>query len=58
MKATAMCARCAQLDEKLQHYRRIADRVGDKLTTAALDNLAEQYAAQKLAMHPKAEEAT
>ncbi|SCB50605.1 hypothetical protein GA0061098_1014188 [Bradyrhizobium shewense] len=51
-----MCARCAQLVEKLQQYRRIADRVGDKLTTAALDNLAEQYAAQKLAMHPKAEE--
>ncbi|MBB4363471.1 hypothetical protein GGD65_004508 [Bradyrhizobium sp. CIR18] len=44
------------MDEKLQHYRRIAERVGDKLTTAAVENLAEQYTAQKLAMHPKPEE--
>jgi len=43
--------KCAQLDEKLQHYRYIASRVLDQPTNEALDALAKQFEAQKLAMH-------
>ncbi|WP_283817150.1 hypothetical protein [Bradyrhizobium liaoningense] len=43
------------MDEKLQHYRELAERANDKLTNEALDGLAKQYEAQKLAMHSKPE---
>jgi len=48
--------KCAQLDEKLQHFRRIASRIDDRLTDEALDSLAKQFDAQKLAVHPRTEE--
>lgn len=51
-----MCARCTQLDEKLQHYRELADRVNDKLTRDAVDSLAKQFASQKLALHTASKE--
>jgi len=51
-----MCARCTQLDEKLQHFRRIAARVNDELTDEALDALALEHKTQKLAFHQEASE--
>jgi quinolinate synthase len=48
-----MCEKCAQLDERLQHYRDLADQVNDKFTKEAVERLTEQYTAQKLVMHPE-----
>lgn len=49
-----MCGRCVQLDEKLRHFRTLAERADDKLINERLDALALEHEAQKLAFHQDA----
>ena len=48
-----MCDKCLQLDEKVEHYRRVKSRINDQLANEGLEKLIEEMLAQKIALHPE-----
>jgi hypothetical protein len=48
-----MCDKCAKLDEKIEHYRKMALAIGDQLTVERIKAMMEDLQAQKLALHPE-----
>lgn len=48
-----MCDKCIQLDEKIEHYERLASGITDQLTLERLRELVRQMRAQKTALHPE-----
>jgi hypothetical protein len=50
-----MCERCVELDEKVDHYQRLAARITDGRTTDGINELIEQMKAEKAAPHPELE---
>lgn len=46
-----MCGKCVELDEKIQHYRRIGSAVTDQLSLDAIKDLIETLRAQKASLH-------
>jgi len=52
---TAMCDKCAELDEKIEHYRGLRPRITDPQTTEGLRKLIDDMQAQKAALHPEQE---
>lgn len=47
-----MCERCTELDDKIEHYRRISTYVTDQLTLEGIAGLIKQIRAEKAALHP------
>lgn len=48
-----MCKRHAELDGKIEHYRRISTHVTDQLTLDGIAGLIKQMIAEKAALHPE-----
>jgi hypothetical protein len=48
-----MCDKCQELDRKIEHYRRLTERVPDQLLAEGLGKLIEDLEAQKVAFHPE-----
>jgi predicted component of type VI protein secretion system len=48
----AMCEKCAELDEKIGHYRMVIMRVPDAQTVEGINKLIEKMQAEKAALHP------
>ncbi len=46
-----MCNKCAELDDKIQHYQRMANYVTDRLTLDGIKGLIDGMKAQKQALH-------
>jgi hypothetical protein len=51
-----MCDKCAEIDGKIAHYRRLSSAIFDQPTLDGIKQLIERMKAQKAALHP--EEAT
>lgn len=47
-----MCEKCSELDEKIEHYRRIAPRITDKMTLESIAELVAELLAKKAELHP------
>jgi hypothetical protein len=48
-----MCDKCKELDSKIEHYRRLAASINDKLTIDRIEELAANLEAEKAALHPE-----
>jgi hypothetical protein len=46
-----MCKRCTELDDKIEHYKRISTYVTDQLTQDGIAGLIKQILAEKAALH-------
>jgi len=51
-----MCDKCAELDKKIEHYRKLAWQIADPLTTERAADLIAEIEAQKAALHPEQEQ--
>ena len=47
-----MCDACDQLDEKIEHYKRVMAAMTDQLTIDGITALIAELQAQKAAQHP------
>jgi hypothetical protein len=52
MAGMPMCDNCVELDEKIEHYERIAASISDQLTIDRIKALVEELRAKKAALHP------
>ena len=50
-----MCDKCVELDDKIDHYQRIASKITDQLTIDRIKELIAQLESQKAAFHPEKE---
>lgn len=50
-----MCEKCRELDDKVEHYRRIASAITDELTIDRIRLLIVDLSDQKARLHPKRE---
>jgi hypothetical protein len=50
-----MCDKCAELDNKIEHYRSLVAKVMDPLTAERVGKLIEDMQAQKAGLHPEQE---
>ena len=48
-----MCRKCEELEEKVERYRRIRDRVLDDLVAAGITRLIEEAEAEKATLHAR-----
>jgi hypothetical protein len=53
MRSWKMCDKCVELDGKIEHYQRLADRIIDQRTIDGIKKLIEEMKAQKMALHPE-----
>jgi hypothetical protein len=51
-----MCDKCVEIDEKVEHYRRLVALITDQLTNERLGELIADLLAQKVALHPEQDE--
>jgi hypothetical protein len=51
-----MCAKCVELDRKIEHYQRLLSRITDQRTIDGIKGLIASMKAQKAALHPEQEE--
>jgi hypothetical protein len=47
-----MCEQCKEIDAKIEHYQRVADRITDQNTIAGLNNLVRDLLRKRAALHP------
>ena len=47
-----MCEACVQLDERIEHYRRVMSAMTDQLTIERITALVAELEARKAALHP------
>jgi hypothetical protein len=47
-----MCEKCAELDRRIDRYRRIASSITDQLTVDGISQLIKDLAAEKAKLHP------
>lgn len=50
-----MCEKCADLDEKIEHYRAIVSRITDKIAEDGIAELIAELQAKKAELHPRDE---
>ena len=48
-----MCDTCAQLDEKIEHYKKMISAITDQLTIERITALVLDMQTQKAALHPQ-----
>jgi hypothetical protein len=48
-----MCDKCVELDNKMNHYQRLASSIDDPKTRDGIKQLVEQIEAEKAALHPE-----
>ena len=48
-----MCDVCEQLDEKIEHYKKVMAAMTDQLTIEGITALIAELEARKAALHPK-----
>jgi hypothetical protein len=48
-----MCEKCASLDKKIEHYRKLLLGIADQLTVDRIKSLIGDLQAQKAALHPQ-----
>ena len=48
-----MCDKCAELDGRIEHYRRIAASISDQLTISRIKELVAKLETQKAELHPE-----
>jgi hypothetical protein len=48
-----MCDKCRELDDRIEHYRRLAASINDKLTVDRIEELVARLDAEKAALHPE-----
>ena len=48
---TAVCHKCIELDEKIEHYRWISRSINDRLTIDRIEGLIKDLQDQKVALH-------
>jgi hypothetical protein len=48
-----MCDICEQLDEKIEHYKKVMAAMTDQLTIEGITALIAELQARKAALHPK-----
>jgi hypothetical protein len=48
-----MCDRCDQLDEKIEHYKKVMSAMTDELTIERITALVVEMQTQKAALHPE-----
>ena len=48
-----MCDACDELDEKIEHYKKVMAAMTDQLTIEGITALIAELQAQKAALHPK-----
>jgi hypothetical protein len=48
-----MCDACDQLDEKIEHYKKVMAAMTDQLTIEGITALIAELQARKAALHPK-----
>jgi hypothetical protein len=48
-----MCDVCDQLDEKIEHYKKVRSAMTDQLTIDGITALVAELQAQKAALHPE-----
>jgi hypothetical protein len=46
-----MCKKCTELNDKIEHYKRISTYVTDELTLDGIAGLIKQMVAEKAALH-------
>lgn len=46
-----MCEKCRELDDKIEHYRRIAGSISDQLTIDRIRLLVSEMQERKVALH-------
>ena len=46
-----MCDRCEQLDEKIEHYKKVISAMTDQLTIERIAALVQEMQTQKAALH-------
>jgi hypothetical protein len=53
---TDMCDKCAELDKRIERYRRLSSSITDQLTIDRIKDMIADLVAQKLALHPEQKE--
>jgi hypothetical protein len=48
-----MCDKCAELDDRIEHYRRVAASISDQLTISRIKDLVAKLETQKAELHPE-----
>jgi hypothetical protein len=48
-----MCDKCDELDGKIEHYRKLASGISDRLTLDGIADRIEEMEAQKVQYHPE-----
>ena len=48
-----MCGACDQLDEKIEHYKKVISAMTDQLTIERITALVGELEAQKAKLHPE-----
>lgn len=48
-----MCDKCVELDGKIEHYRKLAAAISDRLTIEGIANRIKEMEAQKATFHPE-----
>ena len=51
-----MCEKCAEIDEKIEHYRALLSHVADQLASEGIAQLIADLLAKKVALHPEQDE--
>ena len=49
----AMCERCVELDDKIEHYQRMASKTTDPDLLDGIQKLIKRMKGQKALLHPK-----
>ena len=48
-----MCDKCLELDGKIEHYRKLATGISDRLTSEGIADRIKEMEAQKAQLHPE-----
>jgi hypothetical protein len=51
-----MCAKCEELDRKIEHCRRLQSTASDQNVAESIAALIEKLRAEKVALHPEAQD--
>jgi hypothetical protein len=50
---SAMCEKCAELDRRIGHLKKMAEHLTDEQTIGAANSLVEEMEAEKVRLHPE-----